>query len=267
MFCKEVADTSKSIEHIIPESLGNIEHVLQPGIVCDDCNNYFAIKIEKVLLEQPYFKSLRHRNDIISKKGNYVPEKGIILHPQGGPVNVYREKNRIIVDMNEQIAGLVKSGLVNKLLIPTGELEPAPNNTILSRFLAKVSVEALLHWIKDEPFWIEEIMTKPELDDIKMYARYGKTVKFWPYHQRRIYNEEDRFLNPELQKDPYEVLHEFRFFWTKENEFYFVLAIMGIEYAINMGGPSIDSYKTWLLENNARSILEWDKEQLIKGGN
>ena len=168
--------------------------------------------------------------------------------------------------MEERIARLISTGAVNKLYIPRGESEPQKDNVILSRFLAKVSVEALLYWIREDSFWIEEIMTKPELDDIKMYARYGKCVKFWPYYQRRIYNEEDRFLNPQILKEPYEVLHEFKFFWTKENEFYFVMAIMGIEYAINMGCPSIETYKTWLTENNDRSILEWEKEKLIKGG-
>lgn len=51
IFCKEESSNSRSIEHIIPESLGNKDHVLPPGIVCDKCNNYFARKIEKKILE------------------------------------------------------------------------------------------------------------------------------------------------------------------------------------------------------------------------
>jgi hypothetical protein len=31
-----------------------------------------------------------------------------------------------------------------------------------------------------------------------------------------------------------------------------------------MGGPSIDSYIVWLVENNGKSILESTEEELIK---
>ena len=96
--------------------------------------------------------------------------------------------------------------------------------------------------LKDESEWIEEVINKKEVDDIKKYAHYGTGVKFWPYHQRRIYGEEDRFSSPKIVLESYEILHEFKFFWTKEQEFYFVIAIMGIEYAINLGGPSIETY-------------------------
>ena len=50
LFCKENSTNSISVEHIIPESLGNKEHILPKGIVCDKCNQYFAIKLEKPLL-------------------------------------------------------------------------------------------------------------------------------------------------------------------------------------------------------------------------
>lgn len=72
LFCKENSTNSKSVEHIIPESLGNKEHILPKGIVCDKCNQYFAIKIEKPLLEKPYFKNARSRNTVESKK-NIIP--------------------------------------------------------------------------------------------------------------------------------------------------------------------------------------------------
>jgi len=75
IFCHEISDNSKGIEHIIPESLGNKEHTLWKGAVCDKCNNYFATKIEKELLDQPYFISMRYRNIIKTKKNHLVPIK------------------------------------------------------------------------------------------------------------------------------------------------------------------------------------------------
>jgi len=61
IFCEADTSNSKSVEHIIPESLGNLDHVLPAGIVCDQCNNYFAVKVERPLLESAYFTQLRQR--------------------------------------------------------------------------------------------------------------------------------------------------------------------------------------------------------------
>jgi hypothetical protein len=36
---------------------------------------------------------------------------------------------------------------------------------------------------------------------------------------------------------------------------YFVIAILGVEYAINVGGPDIDGYGLWLRQNEGRSPL------------
>ena len=77
VFCHKDSSTSQSVEHIIPESLGNKHHFLPKGYVCDECNHYFAIKIEKELLSQPYFVSLRFRNEILTKKGKLVRQKMI----------------------------------------------------------------------------------------------------------------------------------------------------------------------------------------------
>jgi len=159
LFCKCNSDDSKSVEHIIPESLGNKEHILPKGLVCDKCNNYFATKIEKVLLDQPYFRSVRHRREIESKKGLIPFEKGFQLSPLPTPIEVRIENGRrnIIFHDESVISKIlaVKSGV---FLIPIIR-EPDKNNFIVSRFLAKVSVEALINWIKEEPEWIEEIMS------------------------------------------------------------------------------------------------------------
>ncbi|MBP5346270.1 MAG: hypothetical protein J6Y99_08655 [Bacteroidales bacterium] len=75
IFCHKDSSNSKSVEHIIPESLGNKHHYLPKGYVCDECNNYFSYKIEKELLSQPYFVSMRFRNEILTKKGRLVRQK------------------------------------------------------------------------------------------------------------------------------------------------------------------------------------------------
>ncbi|GHT44561.1 hypothetical protein AGMMS49965_20470 [Bacteroidia bacterium] len=146
IFCHTISDNSKSVEHIIPESLGNKEHTLWKGAVCDKCNNYFAVKIEKEFLKQPYFTNLRFRNIIPTKKNKLVPQKFPSSNSKG-----YEE---ITFDINEngisfgfesehsEIVSKIKEGKKKQLRILM-IIEPEPNNYILSRFLAKCAFEYL----------------------------------------------------------------------------------------------------------------------------
>ena len=266
LFCKQNTDNSKSIEHIIPESLGNKEHILPRGILCDKCNQYFANKIEKPLLDQPYFKSLRHRARIESKKGRVPVENAMIISPEIIEAEIIYDKyegNIIALKDSSKFHSVFvkpKSGSKGTMIIPMYD-KPEDNNKLLSRFLAKVAVEALLYLFINEKGWIDEIVNKPDLDKIKMYARYGQGSNFWNYHQRRIYSEETRFNHPKVEMKDYEILHEFKILVTEESHYYFVIAIMGIEYTIGYGGPDIDGYLDWLNKNDNKSILD-DLEEI-----
>jgi hypothetical protein len=262
LFCKQNSDNSKSVEHIIPESLGNKDYILPKGFVCDKCNQYFAIKIEKTLLEQPYFNHVRSRTGIENKKG-WVPSVDVLMLSPN-PVKVglsfsTTEGLSITVPDGANPKEALKSG---RLLVPVLN-EPEKNNPIVSRFLAKVSVEALMHIALHSKEAIDEIMNKPELEQIKQYARYGKGVTIWPYHQRRIYPERAVFKDNSSESKIYELLHEYDFLSTSESHYYLVLCVMGIEYAINMGGPGIETYENWLSKNNNKSILDDPNRKII----
>ena len=192
LFCKQNSDNSKSVEHIIPESLGNKEHILPKGFVCDNCNQYFASKVEKPLLEQPYFRDVRHRARIESKKGRVPIENAIIISPELVKAEIFfdqRENKTFFLIDDEMKAKRIFSSPKGAMIVPAFD-KPENNNKILSRFLAKISIEGLLYSLIKEDGWIDEVMTNPGLDEIKKYARFGEGVKFWPYHQRRIYSEE-----------------------------------------------------------------------------
>ena len=75
IFCKQVSDDSVSREHILPESLGNVDAILPPRIVCDKCNNYFSREVEKPVLSSGIFRFLRNNKDLRSKKGK-IPAFG-----------------------------------------------------------------------------------------------------------------------------------------------------------------------------------------------
>lgn len=254
MFCKTDSSFSESVEHIVPESLGNKEHILPPGVVCDKCNNYFSRAIEKRLLEQPYFSSLRFRNVIRSKKGKYPTEKGLLRSPLLCPIEIARDKNgslSLIIEDSNAIQEIItkKEGV---FVAPAIDM-PEENNPFLSRFIGKVGMEYLALLLLDAEGGLEEVVQKKELDKIREYVRYGEPGFVWPYSIRRIYSEEKVFSS---EDEEYQVLHEFRLLYTDAGELYIVLAIMGLEYCLNMGGPYLDGYVKWLRKNNNRSPLE-----------
>jgi hypothetical protein len=263
IFCKQDSSSSKSVEHIIPESLGNKEHALRHGIVCDKCNNYFALKIEKPVLDKPYFISLRHRNFIENKKNRIPLEKAYI----GPDSDIFIDINggeRSIVVNNPNTIQRILNKQVGQMIVPTIS-SPPDNDRDVSRFLGKMAIEILALKFCHDQEWIDEIREKPELDNLKNYVRLGDKPAFWQYHQRRLYNEEDRFFNPRIKKEPYEVLHEFTLLYTEKKEMYLVIAIMGIEYSINLADDKIDGYLEWLRENENISPLYDPMERRILG--
>lgn len=262
IFCKSISTNSKSVEHVIPESLGNKEHVLKEGIVCDKCNQYFAIKVEKEVLDTPYFKHVRHRNDIKSKKRKIPKINGII----GGKVEIGRDRygNTFIEVPNQKILDGITSGKITTMIVPKID-DPEPDDKNMSRLLAKIAVEMLALRFFPSEGWNEEIVDKEELDPIRHYARFGGKPEFWEYNQRRIYEESDRFYNPEISNEPYEVLHEIDIKFLRDGQLFLILVIMGIEYVLNFTNPDISEYRKWLIENEQKSPIEInDNRKLIK---
>lgn len=275
IFCHKESSTSKSVEHIIPESLGNKEHFLPKGYVCDECNHYFAIKIENELLSQPYFVSMRFRNEILTKKGKLVRQKMVFPGAmRNTDVVMQTTENGIIASFDDdELYEAIKAGKTSKMIEPYIP-EPKYPNKIMSRFIAKCAYEYFLYNMGMEKYdlCVQELLCEESdiLKDLREYARYGKG-EFWQYNQRRIYSEGDVVSNQNEDLN-YEILHEMKLF-TKEYkrfpcgnveiEVYFVMAIAGVEYAICMSDPNISEYQKWLEEHNGLSPLNDDAETLL----
>ena len=274
IFCHKDCYTSKSIEHIVPESLSNKQHVLPNGYVCDACNHYFAIKIEKELLSQPYFISMRSRNEILTKKGKVVKEKMIFPGAlKSCEVEIKITRNGLIASFNDiGLYELIKTGKIRTMIGPYIP-EPEYPNTIMSRFLAKCAYEYFLYIIGKDKYdlCVQELLGSKfdVLKDLREYARYGKG-KYWQYNQRRIYSEGDCFIN-QSENIRYEILHEMKFFPTEykrypngnvEAEIYFIMCIVGIEYAICISDSNISGYQKWLKKHNDISPLT-DKDKTL----
>jgi pterin-4a-carbinolamine dehydratase len=212
IFCKCDTTSSHSVEHIIPESLGNIEHTLPRGTVCDACNQYFASKVEGPVLTSGVFRFLRSRMNVPSKKGRIPAE-------------------------------------------PEEERFQLPEYRKTGRFLGKVGLEVLAARLFHHPDWESEVVDKPELDHIRDFARFDRG-RDWPFAYRPIYRADSLFHDGQ---NSYEVLHEYDLLYTRGRELYIVVALFGVELALNLGGRELDGYNHWLEKHEFLSPLYVDK--------
>jgi hypothetical protein len=262
IFCKSSTADCRSAEHIIPESLGNVEHVLPPGWVCDDCNNYLARKVEAPFLNSWYGRNSRFEMRVLSKRGCVPPATG--LHSQSrSKVDIYVDEDdslAICAAPGEDETRFVRSIATNThgtLYIPSAEFPPQNYET--ARFIGKVALEVLAHRFMDVSGWNEEVVDKKELDELRTYVRQGRPGFVWPVHMRRIYPA--NFLFAHGAFPVHEVLHEWDILQIPASpesqiaEYYAVIAIFGIEYAVNLAGPELDGFHKWLKDNHQVSFL------------
>lgn len=252
IFCKKDSSGSISCEHIIPESLGNSTQILPAGVVCDTCNNYFSRKVEKPFLESGGIQKLRSFRFVPSKKGKIPSLIGYM--GEGNPVRVFPQKKGLV---KATIA--VDSHLFEQLLqkdnafiaMPTGSLPT--DQTVVSRFLAKMAIEVLAQRLIGSGRSLQDyLIDNKEFDEIRDHARIGKPKK-WEYHSRRIYDAgETRIID---ENNIGKVTYEYNLLFTPQNEWYFVIALYGVELSINVGGPHVDGYREWLDTNYGMSPL------------
>lgn len=267
IFCKINSSDSKSVEHILPESLGNSMHVLPKGIVCDKCNNYFSRKVERLVLENLYFRTLRSEQGVLSKKKRmakvpvYIPKMGMQLEASFSLVDKPQESHQIIFSRTKDFELFKSKWEKNK---PTSMFFPIhsglPPEGLMGRLLAKMALEVLAHKLECIPLAIEEVVLDEQLDEIRAFARTGMKPDFWPYNQRRIYETDRKIVMEDGQEG--QTMHEFDILVTKNNEYFFVIVIFGVEYAINFGGPEICGYEQWLIDHDDQSILYMNKSEL-----
>lgn len=261
IFCKQCSDGSKSIEHIIPESLGNKTNTLAQGVVCDKCNNYFAREVEKPFLEHSAIELLRFEEGVESKKGKIPPTNGMIL--PDSPVEVRKT-------FKDGIAGEIRvpSQFFNKIAnLETGQIIfrkfnddiIMPNGSVLSRFIGKIAIEAFAQRLQDKMSLLDEFIDDAQLDSLRNHVRFGKE-KVWNCNVRRIYKSTN-YWKDGRNGDIYQITNEYDFLFTEKSEVYFVLALFGIEFAINIGGVSIDGYNEWLEEHGNISPLHYGKNK------
>lgn len=94
------------------------------------------------------------------------------------------------------------------------------------------------------------------MDLVRHHARFGDPSE-WPIYTRRIYEAQQKWLDTSGQAT--QVLFEFDILNTEASEWYFVLALFGLEFVINLGGPEVSGYINWLSNHGEMSPLYSDR--------
>jgi len=163
LFCLESKGPFSRIEHIIPESLGNDDDFLEPGFVCDQCNQYFGSEVENKALNASPFGIERTSAAVITKKGKlpfYSGHPGLFLQSTGfkDTVLMVASKENIIYDSRYNSRYLLSFSHVK-------------DEHYIVRMLLKIGLESLLNSPID-PY-------SKAFDEARKYARYPRLSQSW----------------------------------------------------------------------------------------
>lgn len=235
----------------MPESIGSKKRVLSRGIVCDKCNNYFARKVEEPLLKHPSMRNVRAWYQVPNKRGKYPTLQGYIAGTDIG-IGLFRDQEGKLQVESERArdAARLQAELDNSLLNPLlFKIEIDPPKREMSRFLCKMALETMAEIFSSSPGGTETIVDAEFYDNVRTYARYGTNFTEWPYSQRRIFPEKTLMRHRETN-EWVQAGFGCGWFMNKQKETLFFFCFYGMEFVINVGGPSIRGYEEWLEEHN-----------------
>lgn len=179
LYCRGVGPFN-TIEHVVPESLGNDELVLE-GCVCDSCQSYFGKEIEQYVLAKTPLAVWRTLIGISTKKGRLPtvdlsqPDrvKGILpdTHDRhdGVGFTTYSDGS-ISVDIDD---GSIIRGLLDGRKRQFNLVLTPKKLSMLGRFLGKIGLGLLATSNREQAY-------HQKFDRIRAYARFGSIDELWP---------------------------------------------------------------------------------------
>jgi hypothetical protein len=242
------------------------KHTLPSGIVCDKCNNYFARKVEKPFLEESSMLHLRFEAGIESKRGIIPPINAVLNFKY--PIKIWKDSNRDFaghIDVDPVALDAILSANKGIVVFPiVTDIAFLKEGAIVSRFVGKIAIEAIAQRILESEYAdnLDLFIDDEQFDLLRNHVRRG-TDKNWVCSVRRIYDINKWWIDAKTQKS-YQVIHEFDFLYTDEKELYFILIILGMEYAINIGGSCMEGYMRWLKIHNGESPLYFGNNLAVK---
>ncbi|MBI4962570.1 MAG: hypothetical protein HY913_04775 [Desulfomonile tiedjei] len=241
LFCRSTNGPFRRMEHLIPESLGNDDLVLERGSVCDTCNQYFGSKIESKVLASPPFSIERTAFAIPTKKGRLAryDGDGFSLHSTGST-------NRILVagyDDLSKAQRVLDSGLV--------VVEPPPSyGDLLARFFLKIGLELLLLSERVDPY-------STKFDLARRCSRFGYRAQEWDVAYG-IYPHRDHLKvstrMDELGELETHQIYQYEMGVMPCGDVVLSFAFTQHVFACNISRPSLNEYLTEFNANNAFTL-------------
>jgi hypothetical protein len=181
LFCEQDGPYS-TVEHIVPESLGNTQILLFEQ-VCDNCQSYLGKEVEKYVLRRSPIGAWRVFAGIETKHGN--PPKFSFQQPNrdkgrlpdwhvanDDSVTLYSSpdgKREFDIDDEEVLKKVAEDSKTDFRLVLTPKMLH-----MMGRFLGKVGLEMLA---RDHP----EVARDTRFDQMRRFVRFGQPVGFlWP---------------------------------------------------------------------------------------
>lgn len=160
-----------TVEHIVPESLGNIQYVLSKGDVCDGCNERFS-KFEKKALDRSILGFERLNLGVKTKKNkpaSWQQGKGKRFHGDKG----FRPGYLIVPDLKKKDFMNDKTYDPKKQTIRYRVESFEQNENPTSKVLLKMAFEALFKSKND-------LWRKYEFEELKAFLAGDSNID-WPF--------------------------------------------------------------------------------------
>jgi hypothetical protein len=254
LFCLGPSEGSVSVEHIVPESLGNTTMILPPGVVCDSCNSYFGRKVEAPFLNSPPIRALRHTQGLQNKRGR-IPDLDVAIGDGTvGQLMVSRHdptlRSLAVTEETIQRVLFGDHSSSHHLWFPMPE-SVRPDRQV-ARFVAKAGLEAVAERNLGFPLGSATLVGAPELEMCRRFARYGDGPRVWEVRVERLHEPDHMFIDtlPDGQR-----VWEMDLLIIDEQFTIFAMSIFGLEFVINLTDPTLEPYNRWLLQRRAPSLL------------
>lgn len=144
-------------------------------------------------------------------------------------------------------------------------IEDDPPKREMSRFLCKMAFESVAEIFCSGSNRAGHLVDEPFFDNVRKFARYGDNFNHWPFFKRRVFPHET-FMRHTTTNEWVQAGFGCGLFMNKRNETLFAFIFYGVEFVINVGGPSIAGYDEWLREHNGISpVVERLGCSLVRG--
>jgi len=191
IFCLNTKGPFSRVEHPIPESLGNDDLFLNPGFVCDPCNQYFGSKVEQKVLNAAPFGVERVAAVVKTKRGKlpkFQRSSDLSLFPAGCKDHlIFAAAPNEYLGVNAKYFSYDASG---RLILNIAANQDDDFYTV--RLLLKMGLELLL-LTDGDPY-------DPIFNAARIYTRYAPTGTFWEMGYALYPRREDLNISEKLDK-------------------------------------------------------------------